>query len=236
MRVLHVAGGDLYGGIERMLATLAGTTHDAVTQQFAVSAGGRLWRELRDLGATAAERLEDDIEAALWERRLPVPRPVKGDERAAPVAFGEHPARVEHQRVGRPVRRVRRDIPLLAGAAPFGSCVAAILRCEHLPSELRIVVAVRPAEIVTALDAEELLRRRLGALHGIEERRPVPVAGRARAERRTARVGRVIAMATELRMTVENARSRRAPAAIVRSANTGTLSSWPRSPRGLRLR
>lgn len=55
MRVLHVAGGDLYGGIERMLATLAGTRHDAVTQQFAVSARGRLWRELRELGATAAE-------------------------------------------------------------------------------------------------------------------------------------------------------------------------------------
>jgi len=52
VRVLHVAGGDLYGGIERMLATLAATGSDALTQHFAVSPSGRLARELRELGAT----------------------------------------------------------------------------------------------------------------------------------------------------------------------------------------
>jgi glycosyltransferase involved in cell wall biosynthesis len=51
VRVLHVSGGQVYGGIERMLATLAATPSGAVTQQFAVPPAGRLWRELQDLGA-----------------------------------------------------------------------------------------------------------------------------------------------------------------------------------------
>ena len=51
MRVLHVAAGDLYGGIERMLATLAATKSDAVAQRFAVSPAGRLSRELQEIGA-----------------------------------------------------------------------------------------------------------------------------------------------------------------------------------------
>ena len=49
--VLHVAAGNAYGGIERMLATFAATEHPAVTQRFAVSFAGRLERELRDAGA-----------------------------------------------------------------------------------------------------------------------------------------------------------------------------------------
>lgn len=51
MRAIHVAAGDLYGGIERMLGTLAATKSDALSQQFAVSPGGRLWRELQEAGA-----------------------------------------------------------------------------------------------------------------------------------------------------------------------------------------
>lgn len=50
MRVVHVAAGELYGGIERMLATLAGTATEALAQHFAVSPAGRLARELRDGG------------------------------------------------------------------------------------------------------------------------------------------------------------------------------------------
>jgi glycosyltransferase involved in cell wall biosynthesis len=51
MRVLHVAAGNLYGGIERMLVTLASTPHARVEQQFVLVFGGRLERELSAAGA-----------------------------------------------------------------------------------------------------------------------------------------------------------------------------------------
>ena len=51
MTLLHVAAGNGYGGIERMLVTFAGTTHDGLTQQFVVAFGGRLERELSAAGA-----------------------------------------------------------------------------------------------------------------------------------------------------------------------------------------
>ena len=51
MTVLHVAAGNAYGGIERMLATVAGLPHPRLTQHFALSFGGRLERELRAEGA-----------------------------------------------------------------------------------------------------------------------------------------------------------------------------------------
>jgi glycosyltransferase involved in cell wall biosynthesis len=54
VRVLHVTGGDVFGGIERMLSTLAATRSDLVTQQFAVSPTNRLSSELRTLGVEPA--------------------------------------------------------------------------------------------------------------------------------------------------------------------------------------
>jgi glycosyltransferase involved in cell wall biosynthesis len=53
MRVLHIASGRLYGGIERMLTTLAASTGigSTLTFDFAVAAAGRLDEELRDRGA-----------------------------------------------------------------------------------------------------------------------------------------------------------------------------------------
>jgi glycosyltransferase involved in cell wall biosynthesis len=54
--VLHVAAGNTYGGIERMLVTLASGTHPAMRQEFVVSFGGRFERELQDAGA-AVHRL-----------------------------------------------------------------------------------------------------------------------------------------------------------------------------------
>jgi glycosyltransferase involved in cell wall biosynthesis len=58
--VLHVAAGNAYGGIERMLVTLASTPHPAVRQEFVLSFGGRLQEELRAAGVTV--------------HRLPAPR------------------------------------------------------------------------------------------------------------------------------------------------------------------
>jgi glycosyltransferase involved in cell wall biosynthesis len=54
VRALHVAGGNVYGGIERMLATFAATPSRSLAQEFAVSPTGRLWRELRGLGVAPA--------------------------------------------------------------------------------------------------------------------------------------------------------------------------------------
>jgi glycosyltransferase involved in cell wall biosynthesis len=51
MTLLHVAAGNGYGGIERMLVTLAETPHRGLTQQFVVAFGGRLERELLGAGA-----------------------------------------------------------------------------------------------------------------------------------------------------------------------------------------
>jgi glycosyltransferase involved in cell wall biosynthesis len=50
--VLHVAAGNTYGGIERMLVTLASAPHPDVRQEFVISFGGRFERELQDAGAT----------------------------------------------------------------------------------------------------------------------------------------------------------------------------------------
>ena len=52
MRVLHIASGRLYGGIERMLTTLAESTGicSTFTFDFAVAAAGRLNEELRERG------------------------------------------------------------------------------------------------------------------------------------------------------------------------------------------
>jgi glycosyltransferase involved in cell wall biosynthesis len=49
--LLHVAAGNGYGGIERMLVTMAATPHPRLVQQFVVAFGGRLERELQAAGA-----------------------------------------------------------------------------------------------------------------------------------------------------------------------------------------
>jgi glycosyltransferase involved in cell wall biosynthesis len=54
--LLHVSAGNGYGGIERMLVTLAATAHPRLSQHFVVSFAGRLERELVAAGA-AVHRL-----------------------------------------------------------------------------------------------------------------------------------------------------------------------------------
>jgi glycosyltransferase involved in cell wall biosynthesis len=48
--LLHVAAGNAYGGIERMLVTLASASHPALRQEFVVSFGGRFEQELQAAG------------------------------------------------------------------------------------------------------------------------------------------------------------------------------------------
>jgi glycosyltransferase involved in cell wall biosynthesis len=52
VRVLHLAAGNLFGGIERMLLAVVGAAASADAHQVALSVDGRLARELRDRGAT----------------------------------------------------------------------------------------------------------------------------------------------------------------------------------------
>jgi glycosyltransferase involved in cell wall biosynthesis len=52
MTLLHVAAGNGYGGIERMLVTMAATPHPRLAQAFVVAFSGRLERELEAAGAT----------------------------------------------------------------------------------------------------------------------------------------------------------------------------------------
>jgi glycosyltransferase involved in cell wall biosynthesis len=56
LTLLHVAAGNGYGGIERMLATLARTPHPRLSQRFVLAFGGRLEQELAAAGA-AVQRL-----------------------------------------------------------------------------------------------------------------------------------------------------------------------------------
>src|SRR5947207_6804306 len=53
MRVLHLYAGNLYGGIERLLITLARTRElcPAMTHEFGLCFDGKLARELREAGA-----------------------------------------------------------------------------------------------------------------------------------------------------------------------------------------
>jgi glycosyltransferase involved in cell wall biosynthesis len=69
--ILHVAAGNAYGGIERMLVTLAEARHPRLSQQFVVSFGGRFERELRAAG-TAVHRLPSPRAARplrIWRAR-----------------------------------------------------------------------------------------------------------------------------------------------------------------------
>ena len=73
MRILHLANGRLYGGVERMLTTLAESRGllRSVTFEFAVCHEGRLARELRGLGADvhALGNVRISRPVTLWRAR-----------------------------------------------------------------------------------------------------------------------------------------------------------------------
>ena len=62
---------------------------------------------------------------------------------------------------------------LLLRAPPHLLPVAAVLRREHEVTELRVVVAIRPAEVIALVHPQQLLRRLFGALLGGEKLGPV---------------------------------------------------------------
>jgi glycosyltransferase involved in cell wall biosynthesis len=72
MRALHVYSGNLYGGVERFLSTIArNATLNDIEHQFALCFEGRLSRELRDCGA--AVHLLGDVHTrqpwSIWRAR-----------------------------------------------------------------------------------------------------------------------------------------------------------------------
>src|SRR5881398_2809434 len=62
---------------------------------------------------------------------------------------------------------------LLLRAPPHLLPVAAVLRREHEVTEVRVVVAIRPAEVIALVHPQQLLRRLFGALLGGEKLGPV---------------------------------------------------------------
>lgn len=74
LRALHVYSGNLYGGVERMLATFAATPAEGVEQRIALCFEGRLAEEIRHAGAPlemlAPVRVSRPWTAARARRRL----------------------------------------------------------------------------------------------------------------------------------------------------------------------
>src|SRR3989442_7788350 len=114
----------------------------------------------RPQGLPVLERDERDAVALLRQRR-PVPRAVERDERAAAVAGGGLRARVEHESIWRPVRGECDGRLVLVSATIDLPPVAAVLRREHEATQLDVVIAVGPAEVVAFVQREQLLGRLL---------------------------------------------------------------------------
>jgi glycosyltransferase involved in cell wall biosynthesis len=81
MRILHVYSGNLFGGIESILVTLARTACPEVTQEFALAFDGRLARELAAAGAAVHP---------LGQVRISRPQTVFGARRALRGVLAAH--------------------------------------------------------------------------------------------------------------------------------------------------
>jgi glycosyltransferase involved in cell wall biosynthesis len=93
MTVLHVAAGNGYGGIERMLVTLAGTPHPILAQHFVVAFGGRFERELLDAGA-AVHRLPSPRASRplmIWRARREFTRVLESVDPGSAIFHGAWP-------------------------------------------------------------------------------------------------------------------------------------------------
>jgi glycosyltransferase involved in cell wall biosynthesis len=141
MRVLHLYSGNLYGGIEAVLATLARFRHEAPEMQpaFALAFDGRLADELRAAGAEAhvlgpvrlsrplsVHRARRRLSALLGDGRFdvtlahaPWSMAVFGPaarRRRLPLAFWMHDAAGSGDRVERLARRIRPDLAICNSA------------------------------------------------------------------------------------------------------------------------
>ena len=112
MRVLHVSSGNLYGGIETMLVTIARNRHACpqMEQQFAMCFDGKVTEELRGTGAVVhmlgAVRLSRP--RSVWRARSAlrsVQRKIRFD---VVICHGPWPLAIFGPAVPRPVWLTRR--------------------------------------------------------------------------------------------------------------------------------
>src|SRR5687767_9436578 len=117
-------------------------------------AGRKIVREhfVRPRCAAARHWDERHVEAGLGQRRT-VPGSVERYENAATIPARELLAGVEDEPVGGPVSRKRNNGRFYLRATSHLLAIAAVLRREYGLLLFMRVVAVRPAEIVAALDA-----------------------------------------------------------------------------------
>jgi glycosyltransferase involved in cell wall biosynthesis len=170
MTVLHVAAGNGYGGIERMLVTLAGTPHPLLSQHFVVAFGGRLERELLDAGA-AVHRLPSPRASRplmIWRARREFTRVLETVHPGSAIFHGAWPhamfaaaaraagVRVgfwQHQPIARPgwpdrwARRVRPEFVVFNSAftqsrPAFPDVCGAVIHCP-VPSPREVDAGMR---------------------------------------------------------------------------------------------
>lgn len=177
--LLHVAAGNGYGGIERMLAALAGVCHHRLHQEFVVCFEGRLDRELRAAGAVV-HRLPSPRAArplAVLRARRAFAAVLAHTPSAVVVSHGAWPHAMfasEARRAGRPLgfwqhqpvdhpawpdrwaRRVRPDFTVFNSA--FTSMRPAF---PHVPGRVIHCPVAEPPPM-TAGERQDL-RRHLGA-------------------------------------------------------------------------
>lgn len=107
--LLHVAAGNGYGGIERMLVTMAATPHPRLAQHFVVAFAGRLEQELAAAGA-AVHRLPSPRASRplmIWRARRAFASVLEEVAPAAVIFHGAWPhamfaatARAKHASIG----------------------------------------------------------------------------------------------------------------------------------------
>src|SRR6185312_14948333 len=106
MRVLHIYGGNLYGGVERLLVTMAQqrAAAPAVEARFALCFRGRLWQELEAAGGYSTPDLGRSLRSLSAVASLPGSERPLGSGRLRAAAGGDLPCVVElcHLRAGVP--------------------------------------------------------------------------------------------------------------------------------------
>jgi glycosyltransferase involved in cell wall biosynthesis len=103
MRVLHVAAGNLYGGVERILATIARTPAAPLRHEFALCFDSRLARELEDAGARvhALGPVRFSRPTSVWRARRRLRAALEGQPPVAVIAHSPWAYRLAAPAAGR---------------------------------------------------------------------------------------------------------------------------------------
>ena len=113
------------------------------------------------------ERSKHHPVACLWQRS-PIPRAVEHYEGAAFVPGRKLVSVIKQQTIRCPVCGEGHERIFHLGAPSLPLSVTAVLRSQKLAFRLRLVVTVRPANVVPVLDSDEFFRRILGVVMVVE--------------------------------------------------------------------